>query len=327
MPRTEKNKNYDVSTNIQEIYNFLKYEANADSIQVKDGRDYIDCNKMKNIKNVLTIYARQKDNEISQVELANYCNWEKDAKIIIEDDEIYLNMNIEDLVYKLISNDKYRKLLSNDYKIINKMFSYKDFIPDKISKYIFYRYHKSIVKCLVKEWGIGILLSAIHDYDISEYESIIKESDNEIIIEYIADNFFIFEDYFPEYSDIIIKIKNIIADNEAKEHAIVYYDKLTDDFVEYAKQYLDITKKNKYTTTNAFSYKIKFNTAWLNFAVTNNIDYKNKDLTYIVIGWLGKISHPLNPFIPDIKPDKSSYANIKEINSDIKKLIKEYLKI
>lgn len=353
-------KNDDVTSTFQFACSIIAEEANAeisvndsdgnlgdpDGIEIKGGLFYTDNwnssePELLEIDNI-AIFAKSKETvTFTQENLVEYYNW---TDAIIKDDNIYVEVNLEDMSDIMLSrSSNYKDILVKGQEDMYDNYYGSDYQPD-IPSMIQYTLNnendKLLIKAMIKEvGGLESMINHIGDECSDEaYESVKGKSEEEVIEFLLKERFYSTLKQLCKNSEICQEIRQTIGDWEMNAHVDSNYQSILDEFDEVVESEFTFTKERRevtkhYTSKDAEGnqtrreyqeldtfYKIPYNNDWID----NEDGERLKDLSLhdIFKEWCGE-----QYFTYEMKPNFSDYGDVdsKALNLDLKSDLERYL--
>ena len=354
-------KNDDVTSTFQFACSIIAEEANAeisvndsdgnlgdpDGIEIKGGLFYTDNwnssePELLEIDNI-AIFAKSKETvTFTQENLVEYYNW---TDAIIKDDNIYVEVNLEDMSDIMLSrSSNYKDILVKGQEDMYDNYYGSDYQPDIPSMFQYTLNNendKLLIKAMIKEvGGLESMINHIGDECSDEaYESVKGKSEEEVIEFLLKERFYNTLKQLCKNSEICQEIRQTIGDWEMNAHVDSNYQSILDEFDEVVESEFTFTKERRevtkhYTSKDAEGnqtrreyqeldtfYTIPYSNDWID----NEDGERLKDLSLhdIFKEWCGE-----QYFTYEMKPNFSDYGDVdsKALNNDLKSDLERYLK-
>jgi len=353
-------KNDDVTSTFQFACSIIAEEANAeisvndsdgnlgdpDGIEIKGGLFYTDNwnssePELLEIDNI-AIFAKSKETvTFTQENLVEYYNW---TDAIIKDDNIYVEVNLEDMSDIMLSrSSNYKDILVKGQEDMYDNYYGSDYQPDIPSMFQYTLNNendKLLIKAMIKEvGGLESMINHIGDECSDEaYESVKGKSEEEVIEFLLKERFYNTLKQLCKNSEICQEIRQTIGDWEMNAHVDSNYQSILDEFDEVVESEFTFTKERRevtkhYTSKDAEGnqtrreyqeldtfYTIPYSNDWID----NEDGERLKDLSLhdIFKEWCGE-----QYFTYEMKPNFSDYGDVdsKALNNDLKSDLERYL--
>lgn len=360
--KSDRVKNDDVTSTFQFACSIIAEEANAeillhdsegnigdpDGIEIKGGlffTDNLNSNEPELLEasDYIAIFAKLKNTiKFTEEDLVKYYNW---SDAIIKDDNIYVEVNLEDMSDIMLSrNSSYKDILvKGEENMYDNYYSfdYQPDIPSMIQYTLTKENNNLLIKAMIKEvGGLENMIDHIGDECSDEaYESVKGKSEEEVIKFLLNEIFYGTLKKLCKNSEICQEIRQTIGDWEMNAHVDSNYQSILDEFDEvvenefkYTKERREVTKhytskdaegnqtKREYQELDTF-YTIPYNNDWI-----DNEDFeglKGNSLFNIFKEWCGE-----QYFTYEMKPNFSDYGDVNSValNKDLKSDLERYLK-
>ena len=282
-------------------------KVNLDDIEVST-QSFIFKDKMHPYSKSILLYLYEKEfREITDVQVANYYEWEYDY--IDDKGNIYIEYDFEELLNLFLSEkDSYYKMLTNPESIYDHYWS-GDYIPDLDSLFSYYldkeNSSKLISKLIEFNGGYKDVISILDDNEYTEDQVVNFLTKNPSKLQYLND------------INLLEEIQDLCANYLYDAHIEENMKELKSSFFNKLKKEvkLSIDKNSKDETV----YKIKFNSEWY-----LDLDYDLKDtfkhISDIMYEWIYKndITFTTDPYFSD-------YGDFNQIefNKEVKGILNQ----